>query len=62
MAKKQLASEIVLSELLWYGGEQKSRKQIQDELLAEGFEKSHVDYYLFCLAQHQPKVCRQQEG
>ena len=61
MAKKQLASDIVMNELLWYGGEQKTRKAIYDELLAEGFEKRYVDFYLFSLSQHQPKDGQSQE-
>jgi len=52
--KRKLASDIVLSELLWYGGMQKTRRQIYDELLGEGFEKQYIDYYIFCLANHQP--------
>jgi hypothetical protein len=52
--KKQLASDIVMNELLWCGGEQKTRAQIQSELLDEGFERKYVDWYLFCLANHQP--------
>jgi len=55
MSKKQLATDIMMSELLWCGGEQKSRKQIQDELLAEGYGRQYVDWYLFCLSQQQPK-------
>jgi hypothetical protein len=55
MSKKQLATDIVMNELLWCGGEQKSRRQIQDELLAEGFEQRYVDWYLFCLSQQQAK-------
>lgn len=43
MDKKKLAVEIVWSELLLYGGEWKSRKQIYDELIAEGFEQKYVD-------------------
>lgn len=53
--KKRLAVEIVWSELLLCGGEWKSRKEIYEELLAEGFERKYVDWYLFCLSQHQPK-------
>ncbi len=52
--KRKLASDIVMSELLWCGGEQKSRKDIFDELIAEGFERRYVDWYLFCLSNHQP--------
>lgn len=55
MTKKQLASDIVLNELLWCAGEQKTRKEIFDEMIAEGFEREYVDFYLFCLANHQPK-------
>jgi hypothetical protein len=55
--KKQLASDIILNELLLCGGEWKTRKQIQDELIAEGFEPRYVDFYLFCLSNHQP-ICR----
>ena len=55
MSKKQLATDIIWQEQLWYGGEQKTRKQIYDELLAEGFDQQYVDYYLFCLSNHQPK-------
>jgi len=53
--KKKAAIEIVWSELLLYGGEWKSRKAIYEELLAEGYERKEVDYYLFCLSEHQPK-------
>jgi hypothetical protein len=53
--KKPLAADIVMNELLWYGGEQKTRKAIFDELIAEGFERKYVDYYVFCLANHQPE-------
>jgi hypothetical protein len=53
--KKKLAVEIVWSELLLYGGEWKTRKQIYEELLAEGYERRYVDWYLFCLSNHQPK-------
>lgn len=60
--KKKLASDIILDELLWYGGEQKSRKQIYDELLAEGFEKKYVDFYLFCLSNHQPGQALEEEA
>lgn len=59
--KKRLATDIVLDELLWCGGELKSRKQIQDELLAEGCEKRYVDWYLFCLANHQPREAKGDE-
>lgn len=54
MGKKKLAVEIVWSELLFCGGEWRSRKQIYEELLAEGLEKKYVDWYLFCLSEHQP--------
>lgn len=61
--KKQLATDIILHEqLLWCGGELKSRKQIQDELQAEGYEKKHIDWYLFCLSNHQPKEDRGQNA
>jgi hypothetical protein len=53
--KKPLAVETVWSELLLYGGEWKSRKAIYDELIASGYATRYVDYYLFCLSQHQPK-------
>lgn len=55
MSKRRLAVEIIWSELLLCGGEWKSRKQIYDELIAEGYAKKYVDWYLFCLANHQPK-------
>lgn len=51
--KKRLATDIILDERLWCGGELKSRKQIQDEMIAEGYEKRLVDWYLFCLGNHQ---------
>lgn len=53
--KKLLAVEIVWSQLLLYGGELKTRKAIYEELLTEGHERRYVDWYLFCLAENQPK-------
>jgi hypothetical protein len=58
---KKLASTIVLEQLLWCGGEQKSLKQIYDELIAEGYERKYVDFYLFCLTQYQPETKRDEE-
>jgi len=58
MSRKQTAADVVMNELLWFGGEQKSRKQIQDELLEAGHERRYVDFYLFCLSQHQSKAER----
>jgi hypothetical protein len=55
VTRKPLAVEIVWSQLLLCGGEWKTRKQIYEELLAEGFERRYVDWYLFCLSNHQPK-------
>lgn len=55
MSRKPLASTIVLSELLLCGGEWISRKQLYDELCAEGNDVRLVDWYLFCLGQNQPK-------
>ena len=55
MPKKKLAIEIVWSQLLLCGGEWKTRKAIYEELLAEGFERGYVDWYVFCLSQNQPK-------
>jgi hypothetical protein len=52
--RKQRASEIVLGELLYCGGEWKSRKEIYEDLIAEGFEPKYVDSYLFYLSNHQP--------
>lgn len=31
------------------------RKEIYEELIAEGHERKYVDWYLFCLSQHQPE-------
>jgi hypothetical protein len=56
MNRKQTAADIVMNELLWCGGEQMTRKQIQDELLEAGYERWLVDFYLFCLSNHQPKT------
>jgi hypothetical protein len=53
--RKPLAIEIVWSQLLLCGGEWKTRKAIYEELLAEGFERRYVDFYLFHLSQNQPK-------
>ncbi len=53
MSKKPLAVEIVWSELLLCGGEWKTRKAIYEELIAEGHERKYVDWYLFCLSNHQ---------
>jgi hypothetical protein len=53
--KKRLAVEIVSEECLLYGGEWKSRKAIYEELRASGYERKDVDWYLFCLGQHQLK-------
>jgi hypothetical protein len=61
-AKKQLASDVVLNELLWYGGEQKTRRAIYDELIAEGYERRYVDFYLFCLSQYQPTSKQVEKG
>ena len=58
---KQLASDVVLNELLWCGGELKTRKQLFDELIAEGHDRRYVDYYLFCLANHQPTSEQREE-
>jgi hypothetical protein len=55
VSKKILATDIVLNQRLWCGGEQKTLKEIHGELLAEGYEKRYVDWYLFCLSQHQEK-------
>lgn len=52
--KKQLASDIIMNERLLCGGEQKPSHQIQAELIAEGNDARLVDWYLFCLANHQP--------
>lgn len=62
MSKKQLASDIVMNKLLWCGGELKSMKQIYDELIAEGFERKYVDFYLFCLTQYQPKESEHEQA
>lgn len=55
MSKKKLAVEIVWSELLLCGGEWRTRKAIYEELIAEGFERQYVDWYVFCLSNHQPE-------
>jgi len=55
MSKRKLAVEIVWSQLLLCGGEWKTRKAIYEELLSEGFERKYVDWYVFCLAENQPK-------
>lgn len=55
MSKKPLAVEIVWSQLLLCGGEWKTRKAIYEELLSEGFERKYVEWYVFCLAENQPK-------
>ena len=52
--RKQTAADSVMNEVLWCGGEQKTRKGLFDELIAEGFERRYVDFYLFCLTNHQP--------
>lgn len=51
MSKKPLASTIVLNEKLLCGGEWISRKQLYDELCAEGNPPRLVDWFLFCLGQ-----------
>lgn len=62
MSKKPLASTIVLNELLLLcGGEWIARKQIYDELCAEGNDPRLVDWFLFCLSQNQPKRERQEK-
>ena len=53
--KKELAIEAIWSERLLYGGQWKSRKEIYEELIREGYAIHYVDYYLFCLSEHQPK-------
>jgi hypothetical protein len=53
--RKPLAVEIVWSQLLLCGGEWKTRKAIYEELLAEGYGQKYVDWYVFCLSNHQPK-------
>lgn len=55
MSRKPLASDIVLAEPLLCGGQWKPRKQIHDELIAEGHPPRLVDWFLFCLSQNQPK-------
>ena len=54
--------EQILGEQLWYGGELKSRRQIYDALVGEGFEQRYINFYLFCLARHQPGESRLEEG
>jgi hypothetical protein len=60
--KRKLATDIVAQELLWYGGEQKPRQQIYDELIAEGYERRYVDFYLFSLSNHQPEKREETNG
>ena len=47
--------DAVLNETLLCGGEWKTRREIYEELIAEGFERRYVDFYVFSLANHQPE-------
>lgn len=60
MSRKPTAADIVMNEKLLCGGEWISRKQLIEELLAEGHDPRLVDWYLFLLGQHQPKRERQE--
>lgn len=60
MSKKPTAVDTVMSELFDFGGEQKTRAEIQQELTAEGQPPRLIDWYLFCLSQQRRQ--QEQEG
>lgn len=58
MSKKPNAADIVMNKSIFCGGEWITIAQLERDMLAEGFERRDVDFFLFCLSQrddHQPE-------
>jgi len=51
--KKPSAATQILSEKLNYGGIPTRRVDIIKDMESKGFDKRIIDWYLFCLSQHQ---------
>lgn len=62
MTRKPTAAQIIMDGPILCGGEMKSRRQIYDELLAEGHDRGLVDWYLFCLSERESQEQQQEEA
>lgn len=51
MSKKPNAADIVMNKSILCGGEWITIAQIERDMLAEGFDRRDVDFFLFCLGQ-----------